>query len=398
MKRFGQFIAWCLGRIGKLPGNIAAAVARCLTPIKPGRVVCWAHNFKQYGCNPRYLTEYLLEHNPELEIWWVFRRGAEPKDVASNIRTVRFRSWQYLRLMASAEFVVTNARTDPWHIHWRKRAKQKYLMLWHGSVSLKQIERDVEHKLGYGYVKKAKRDSKVCDLMISASRLNTELIHRAFWYDGEVLECGTPRNDVLFHPERHEEFRQGLKAAFDVDPSSRLVLYAPTFRSNHSTDPYRIDWPALIPKLEQLLGSRNITVLLRLHPNLIGKLDTGSLRNDSRVVDVTRYHDMQELLAISDLLITDYSSSMFDFAMQRRRCILYATDVKEYDRGYYFDLDRLPFPLAESEAELHRIVEEFDDATYQTELDEFLTSHLGLCENGRAAEKIARWITQHRIA
>ena len=396
MKRFGQRIAWYAGRIGKLFGNMAAFVARRLTTVKSGRVVCWAHNFKQYGCNPRYLTEYLLEHHPEMEIWWVFRKGAEPKDMDHRIRTVRFRSWQYLKLMASAEFVVTNARTDPWHIYWHKREKQKYLMLWHGSVSLKQIERDVEHKLGYSYVEKAKRDSKVCDLMISASHLNTQLIRRAFWYDGEILECGTPRNDVLFQPERHNEFLKRLKERFGVDPASRLVLYAPTFRSNHSIEPYRINWPKLIPQLASLLKSDNITVLLRLHPNLIGKIDTRSLQNDSRIVDVTRYHDMQELLSISDLLITDYSSSMFDFAMQHRRCLLYAVDVDEYDRGYYFELDKLPFPLARNEEQLQRIIADFDDATYQSELDEFFTSHLGLCENGQAARNIAQWMESHR--
>lgn len=396
MKRFGQRIAWYAGRIGKLFGNMAAFVARRLTTVKSGRVVCWAHNFKQYGCNPRYLTEYLLEHHPEMEIWWVFRKGAEPKDMDHRIRTVRFRSWQYLKLMASAEFVVTNARNDPWHIYWHKREKQKYLMLWHGSVSLKQIERDVEHKLGYSYVEKAKRDSKVCDLMVSASHLNTQLIRRAFWYDGEILECGTPRNDVLFHPERHNEFRKRLKDRFGVDPASRLVLYAPTFRSNHSIEPYRINWPKLIPQLASLLKSDNITVLLRLHPNLIGKIDTRSLQNDSRIVDVTRYHDMQELLSISDLLITDYSSSMFDFAMQHRRCLLYAVDVDEYDRGYYFELDKLPFPLARNEEQLQRIIADFDDATYQSELDEFFTSHLGLCENGQAARNIAQWMESHR--
>ena len=397
MKRVGGAIAWGLNRAIKSFGNMLSMFVRLGTKVKPGRVVCWAYNYKQYGCNPRYLTEYLLEHYPDMEIVWVFRKGVDTSAVDKRVKCVRFRTWEYLKMVNSAEFLVTNSRTDPWHIYWHKRPEQKYLMLWHGGAALKRVERDVEDRLGFSYVQKAKRDSKVCDLMISGCRANTELIKRSFWYSGEILEKGIPRNDIFFNTKLHNTIRQQVIAKYNLPKDGRIVLYAPTFRRSGTLEPYRIDWSEMIPRLERMFGGAKVTLLLRLHPNLIGKADTSSLINHPSVIDMTRYHDMQELLCVSDMLITDYSSSMFDYAMLRRPCVLYATDVAQYDRGYYYDFRELPFPLAEDSEQLAALIEGFDEAKYQEKLRMFLDERLGLVERGVAAEELARWMVNNRI-
>ena len=397
MKRVGGAIAWGLNRAIKSFGNMLSMFVRLGTKVKPGRVVCWAYNYKQYGCNPRYLTEYLLEHYPDMEIVWVFRKGIDTSAVDKRIKCVRFRTWEYLKMVNSAEFLVTNSRTDPWHIYWHKRPEQKYLMLWHGGAALKRVERDVEDRLGFSYVQKAKRDSKVCDLMISGCRANTELIKRSFWYSGEILEKGIPRNDIFFNTKLHNTIRQQVIAKYNLPKDGRIVLYAPTFRRSGTLEPYRIDWSEVIPRLERMFGGAKVTLLLRLHPNLIGKADTSSLINHPSVIDMTRYHDMQELLCVSDMLITDYSSSMFDYAMLRRPCVLYATDVAQYDRGYYYDFRELPFPLAEDSEQLAALIEGFDEAEYQERLRLFLDERLGLVERGVAAEELALWMVNNRI-
>lgn len=392
MRRIGQVIAWGLSRFIKLVGNLLSLVVRCIYPVQRGRVVCWAYNFKQYGCNPRYITEYMLENHPEFDIYWVFRRGVNTSEVDSRVKVVRFKSWRYFVLMASAEFFITNSRTDPYHIYWHKRPKQCYLMLWHGGVSLKRIERDAEAKLGYSYVRKAKIDSKICDLMISGCRMHTTLINEKFWYSGEVLEKGLPRNDIFFHSEQHAIFRERICKLYDIDPKSRIVLYAPTFRRSQSIEPYRINWDRVREALIRMFGGDNVSVIVRMHPNLIDKVDTSSLIAYEGVVDGTRYHDMQELLCTADLLITDYSSSMFDFSMQRRPCMLYATDIEQYDRGYYFDLKSLPYPLSTSEKELLDIIEGFDAEQYELQLNDFFEREVGLVEQGIASRSLAEWM------
>ncbi len=397
MKRIGAIIGWGLNRVVKSLGNALSAIVRSYTKVERGRVLCWAYNYKQYGCNPRYLTEYLLDNYPDMEIVWAFRKGIDISGIDKRIKCVRFRTWEYLKMVNSAEFLVTNSRTDPWHIYWHKRPEQKYLMLWHGGAALKKVERDAEEKLGYSYWRKAKRDSEVCDLMISGCTANTDLIKRSFWYSGEILEAGIPRNDIFFDKEQHRQIRERINREYNIPDNHRIVMYAPTFRRSGSIEPYRINWQELIPHLREKFDGANITVFLRLHPNLIGKVDTSSLQNSPEVIDMTRYHDMQELLCISDMLITDYSSSMFDYAMLRRPCLLYATDVEQYDRGYYYDFCELPFPLARDGEQLTKLIEEFNHEEYLAALDKFLNTTLGIKERGIASEELAKWMRRRMI-
>ena len=395
MKDLGAAIGWGLNRIGKSFGNIFSLIIRCFTRVHKGRMMCWAYTFKQYSCNPRYLTEYLLENNPEFEIFWVFKGNVDTSGVDKRIKCVRYKSLRYFLLVNTAEFFITNARTDPYRIYWHKRKGQKYVMLWHGGVALKRIEKDAESQLSYSYLKKAKIDSKVCDLMISGCRFQTSLLKEKFWYDGEILEKGIPRNDVFFDKARHPEMRERICRKYGISPDSRIVLYAPTFRRDKSIEPYRINWSRVVPELRKIYGTEKVSVLLRLHPNLIGKADASSLVNDESVIDVTRYHDMQELLCVSDLLITDYSSSMFDITMLKKPCMLYATDIEKYNRGYYFDFAELPFPLARNEEELIGNIRAFDSAAYEEAVESFFEKHIGLCEDGNASKAIAGWLTRH---
>ena len=395
MKDLGPAIVWGLNRIGKVFGNIFSLIIRCFTRVHKGRMMCWAYTFKQYSCNPRYLTEHLLENNTEFEIFWVFRGNVDTSGVDKRIKCVRYKSLQYYILVNTAEFFITNARTDPYRIYWHKRKGQKYVMLWHGGVALKRIEKDAEAQLSYSYLKKAKIDSKVCDLMVSGCRFQTSLLKEKFWYDGEILERGIPRNDVFFDKARHPEMRGRICRKYGISPDSRIVLYAPTFRRDKSIEPYRINWSRVVPELRKIYGTEKVSILLRLHPNLIGKADASSLVNDESVIDVTRYHDMQELLCVSDLLITDYSSSMFDITMLKKPCMLYATDIEKYNRGYYFDFAELPFPLARNEEELIGNIRTFDSAAYEEAVESFFEKHIGLCEDGNASKAIAGWLTRH---
>ena len=187
--------------------------------------------------------------------------------------------------------------------------------------------------------------------------------------------------------------------SFRSDAESKIVLYAPTFRSIHdlSIKPYSIDWSRVKGALCKALGTERVSIIVRLHPNLMGRVDTSPLIAFEDVYDGTKYHDMQELLSASDMLITDYSSSMFDFSMMGKPCLLYAIDVAQYDRGYYFDIHNLPYPLAESEDELLEILERFDHATYSAKLKAFMEEKVGVLERGTASADIVRWMREHSI-
>lgn len=396
MKLLSSAIRWRINRFFKLFGHIPAFFIRCFCPVKKGRVMCSAYFFKQYACNPRYLTEYLLENHPEFEIYWVFKRSVDIKGIDKRVKCIRRYSWKQILVANTAEYIVSNNRIDPFRLYWCKREGQKYMMLWHGGVALKKIEKDAEDKLSYKYLQTAKYDSKACDLMISGCDFQTKLLKEKFWYDGEILEKGIPRNDIFFKTELHAEMKSRISKKYNIPEGNHIVLYAPTFRKNRSIDPYRINWNNVIPVLKDKFDDKEITVLLRLHPNLIGSVDVSPLLNNPSVIDVTLYHDMQELLCISDVLITDYSSSMFDFTMQRRPCLLYATDIEKYDRGYYFDFRDLPYPVATDEASLINNIKEFDKEKYDSDLKYFFEERVGLFEDGNASKALCEWMIKHR--
>ena len=398
MKNLGPAIAWGLNRFVKVFGNLFSRACGSFTQVKKGRVMCWAYNFKQYSCNPRYLTEYLLKNNPEFEIYWVFRKKVDISGIDSRIKCVRFRSLEYYKLVNSAEFFITNSRTDPYRIYWHKRPGQKYLMLWHGGVALKKIEKDAEEKLGYSYVQKSKIDSKVCDLMTSSCRYQTDLMENKFWYSGEILKKGIPRNDIFFDMEQRASLNAKVRKLYSISSSDKIVMYAPTFRRGNDLSPYSINWDKVIPELEKVFGGIQVRVLVRLHPNLIGKVDTSGLVAYEKVTDATLYHDMQELLCVSDMLITDYSSAMFDFAMLERPCLLYATDIEKYDRGYYFRFDELPFPLARTQEELLSNLASFDRSEYDNRVTTFFDTNIGIYDDGHASEAIAEWMISRSIS
>lgn len=243
-----------------------------------------------------------------------------------------------------------------------KRKGQHYLQTWHG-FALKRIEADAEQALDGPYVRGCMQDSAQCDLMVSGSGFMTQLYQRAFWYDGPVAEYGSPRNDVLFSSQPH--LLQKVRQAFSLPENQKLVLYAPTFRSDHSSRAYNLDVPSLLDACHTRFGG-SWSCLVRLHPN-VAKHSTGLFAyNGSTILDATAYPDMQELLYAVDMLISDYSSCMFDFALSGKPCLQFATDIESYrqDRNFYFPLDRLPFPLSSSNPALCQAVRSFDAQEY----------------------------------
>ena len=237
------------------------------------------------------------------------------------------------------------------------------MQTWHG-FALKRIEKDAESALEPAYVQSCKNDSAQCDLIVSGSDFMTKLYQNAFWYDGEVAAFGTPRNDVFF--QNTDAVKQKVFAALGLKPTRRLLLYAPTFRVDHSTDAYKLDVENVLAACEKRFGGC-WTALIRLHPNVAEQSKGLFAYDETRVLDATRYPDMQELLLAADLLITDYSSSMFDYALSGKPCLQFATDVEAYktDRNFYFPIDSLPFPLADSNAALCREILAFDEEVYR---------------------------------
>ncbi len=229
-----------------------------------------------------------------------------------------------------------------------KRKGQHYLQTWHG-FALKRIEADAEQALDGPYVRGCMQDSAQCDLMVSGSGFMTQLYQRAFWYDGPVAEYGSPRNDVLFSSQPH--LLQKVRQAFSLPENQKLVLYAPTFRSDHSSRAYNLDVPSLLDACHTRFGG-SWSCLVRLHPN-VAKHSTGLFAyNGSTILDATAYPDMQELLYAVDMLISDYPLVCLTCPQWKALPAICHTDIESYrqDRNFYFPWTAFPLPSVQQQS------------------------------------------------
>lgn len=341
----------------------------------------------QYGCSPKYITEYMskLSRKNQFDVVWAFNDPIR-KQTPANVRRVKVMSLRYFYELCTSKVVITNYRTTDLFI---KRKQQYYIQTWHSSLRLKTIEKDAETVLPPAYINMAKKDSTKCDLLISGCKYSTDIFKRSFWYDGEIFEHGTPRNDVLFQNSTNRKNKVLRK--LNIARGSKILLYAPTFRKNNNLDVYDLDWEQLAEKLKSKFGNEWV-ILVKLHPHLLSK--SSQLIYGDQVMDVTTYDDIQELMVAADVLISDYSSLMFDFAITKRPCFLYIPDLEEYkrqDRKLYFDVLELPFVSATSNSNLLGKIETFNAVEYKRDLQAFL-KRVGSYEEGNASEQLLKRI------
>lgn len=357
-------------------------------PIKNNKIFLYSYYGSQYGCSPKYISEYLLKNYPnKYDVVWAFN-DVNSKEHIEGIRKVKIMSLKYFYELCTAKVVITNFRTTE---IFKKRKEQYYIQTWHSSLRLKQIEKDTEDTLPSHYVEMAKRDSEKLDLLISGCKFSTNIFKRAFWYDGEIFEYGTPRNDILF--EKTDDLRNKVKDKLKIDSNKKVVLYAPTFRKDNDLSVYNIDYSRVIKKLSEKFGGEWV-FLVKLHPHLISKSE--ELVYGDNVLDVTSYDDIQELLGISDVLVSDYSSLMFDFALTGRPCFLYIPDVDEYiksDRKLYFDIKELPFISVKNNNEFVKEIDNFNEVKYKDNLVKF-SSKIGSFENGQCCKELEKKIDE----
>ena len=350
-----------------------------LLPIKRTNILFIGYYGSQYGCSPKYLSQYFSKNDKNIKITWAFTQPQ--KYNIENIIPIRYYSLRYFYELATSKVIISNYRLPE---YFKKRNNQLYIQTWHSSLRLKMIENDTVNTLPESYVKMAKYDSSQIDLLLSGCKFSSEIFKRAFWYNGEIFECGTPRCDILF--DQHENNIKTIKNKIGLKSDDKTLLYAPTFRKGNNLSAYDIDFKRVLNELNQ---QENWKVLIRLHPHL-QDYSAELVKNNDSVIDVTKYDDIQELLLISDLLISDYSSLMFDFAITKKPCVLYTSDLEEYlkkDRNLYFNIYELPFPICQDNNELIETIKAFDIEKYINALNKF-DLKIGSFEDGNASKRV----------
>lgn len=378
------------GFVSKVKNCVTESIIRIFNcfPIKNNKIFLYSYYGSQYGCSPKYISEYLVENcTDKYDVVWAFNDIKSKEDI-KGIRKVKVMSLKYFYELCTSKVIITNFRTTEM---FKKRKNQYYIQTWHSSLRLKQIEKDAEDTLPPNYVEMSKKDSKKLDLLMSGCKFSTNIFKRAFWYDGEIFEQGTPRNDILFGEKN--DLKKIVKDRLNIDNDKKIILYAPTFRKNNDLSVYNINYKKTLSSLKEKFGGEWV-FLVKLHPHLISK--SKELVYGDDVMDVTSYDDIQELLSVADVLISDYSSLMFDFGLTKRPCFLYVPDLDEYiksDRKLYFNINELPFIPVKSNDELANEITNFDSIKYEEALERFFDK-TGSFEEGKCCEKLEKKLNE----
>lgn len=363
--------------------------------VEKGKIVFINFTNKGYGCNPKYIADFLLETQYKYDLVWLINPDETTSGYPEGIRFVRYDTYDALKELATAQFWISNCRMISYLTRGlEKKANQIYIQTWHGFLGIKKVENDAKEQLSEDYVSYSKLDSSYIDFFISPSKFDSLIIRTSFWYAGDILECGYPRNDI-FDEVRYSKssILNKLYAELNLDTSYNVVLYAPTFRDSASLDVYDIDIDAVLSELEKKFNKK-FCMLIRLHPN-ISKLGELFVEKHKNCIDVSRYADMQELLLLADVLITDYSSICFDFSLSNRPVFIFATDISSYckERGFYIDINSLPYSISKSNAELLNNINLYDNSLYLSKLVKFKQKQ-GYFEHRKSSETIARLINK----
>jgi len=358
-----------------------------LFPLQKNKIVVSNFYGCGYGDSPKYIVKKLIDSNANYEIVWLLKKSLSGKAVfPEQIKTVRYGSFRALYELATAKVWIDNVRKASCP---PKRKGQYYIQTWHSFLRLKKIEKDAKEFLSKTYVERAKIDSLNCDLMISGCDFSHNIYTNSFWYDGEILKCGTPRCDIFFGDTA--PFRKKVYEYFGITAFCGLILYAPTYRSGSSAGPYLLDYEKIIAAAGIRFGGK-WKIIVRLHPKAAFLSD--KIEYNESILDATYYDDMQELLAASEILITDFSSSMFDMIVAEKLCLIHAPDLDEYiarERDLYFTMDQLPFYVSRNTGELLSNINNYDPEDYKSKLKKF-SENVNIYEKGTASEEIVEII------
>jgi len=299
-------------------------------------------------CNPLAIDAEFARSHPDIPRYWGVQDLSVVVPEGATALVAGTEEWW--RVRCSARWVVTNE----WlRNNFVKQPFQTVLQTWHGSM-FKQIGLDRGGR-GKAQLAAVERESSRWDLFISQAPETTPIIKGAYDLDEQVIEIGYPRNDELraFDDERRRQVREHL----GLPPDSVVVVYAPTWREESQQDVQLLDLEGLGP----ILGDR-FTLLRRGHVRSLGNSVAARAAN---VLDVSTYPQINDLLGVADVLITDYSSMMFDFSVTGRPMIFYTPDIDVYTdddvRGSYFDLEeRAPGPVTRDVAEVVRLLRTID--------------------------------------
>jgi CDP-glycerol glycerophosphotransferase len=375
-----------LGHFGQRRLRQTFYPARLKEPMRDAVLfVSW--NGRQCTDNPLGIADELRRRGDRRERVWVVDDWSVP--VPAGDTAVLAGSQEYYEALARCRYVVSN---DAMPAHFRKRDGQIYLQTWHGTP-LKKIGFDIDRPRfasAAAHVGELSQDVAKWDLLLSQNPFSTPIFRRAFGFDGEICVCGYPRDDPLGRADPAAAAR--TRERLGLPAGKRVVLYAPTWRDNqfYASGRYRFDLRLDLEQARRELGEDHVFLVRghhRVADDVPGEMPPGF------AVNVTAYPDIGDLFGVSDVLVTDYSAVMFDFAVTGKPILFFTYDLDAYRenlRGFYFDLEaEAPGPLLTTSGEVLDAIRNVDAvaAAHRGRYEAFAARYCPL-DDGKAAARV----------
>lgn len=339
----------------------------------------------RYSGNPRAISEKMHRLYPDYEqVWFLEKDFAGPGMAPDYVRQVvkrRKHSLELYRELATSFCYVTSGAN---HNNIVKRKGQFFIQTYHGDTGMKKILYDTRKK---GKQYSIVTDGKYTDLCVSGSWVSEMKFRSAFAYRGEILKVGMPRNDKLILPRPEEE--AATRQKLGIPEGAKVLIFAPTFRNGQEKQDVLVDLQQVMDIL--LSRGENWVCLVRGHKN-VAKLLFDC--DGERFIDASRIPDMADLLAIADMLITDYSSSSGDLIRRGKAVILALFDLEVYqanERQLYYDPALAGYFCAYDQEELNALLRTKTEEDYRQN-SQRLCEFFQVVETGHASEEICRRI------
>lgn len=369
--------------------------------VKTDRVFFESHGGNKIHCNPWIIYEY-LDKVAGNGIEFVWSAKSRNRFEGKRAKFVRPRSLGYFRYVLTAKVYVTNIGGYGW-IPFRK--DQIVVNTWHGGGAYKKIETDFYDfgKFQWLYERSILAESKATTYFLSSSEATTDCMSSAWRLPkSKFFKSGLPRNDVFFHPQQMRDRSEYTRWKLNIGESDFVILYAPTYRNTtaNPTFDWRLKTEFLFQAVENRFATKRTKLLFRLHPNFLRHPDIiqriKAHETVSDIMDVSLYSEMQDLLCTADMLITDYSSSVWDYSFTYRPCFLFTPDLEEYkaETDFYTPIEEWGFPVCKTNETLREAIETFDRNAFKQAMIRH-HENLGSYERGTATEEVGKMILSH---
>jgi CDP-glycerol glycerophosphotransferase len=328
----------------------------------------------------------MYEKYPDYKYVWLLNK--EPKERLNGVIYVKKNTLKWIKEILTSKVLIQNTGFYAF-IPYRKN--QVLIDTWHGGGAYKRVDNSyLKGSDAINQQKSLQYISSVLNYYISSSKKFTEVMNWSMNVDlGKFLPIGMPRNDVFFNKTLISDNRTKICQKYAINDSDFIVLYAPTYRGL-TTATIHFDNNLDTSKIKQKLKEKyqkDVIILFRGHHNLENPSFSCFDKN------VSDYYDMQELLCAADMLITDYSSTMWDYSLLYRPCFLFVPDFDEYltEKGFYTDPNSWGFVICKTNEEIIKNIENFDDEKFVSAMKKH-HEDFGSYENGTATETLVKLI------